>query len=253
MPTTDVPAAFATWLATGEDRRVFFHRVMELFERAGPESVERMHHAFGILSGSYAHSTRIDPLQWEPDLLVVPHHMADAFREAVADLNAQQDMARTQLVSDLVEALSRATFKQLAVDQVALAQSAMQVEAQAELAREFGLWTAAEVADLGASTADNRSAMASRWEKEGQIFAVVADGQRRFPGFQLDPRSSFRPRPIVGDVVSMLRDAGYEGWEIALWWTTRLGALADQRPVDRLDDVDSLLQAAQAERVPAAR
>jgi hypothetical protein len=105
------------------------------------------------------------------------------------------------------------------------------VTARAELADQFGLLTSAEVAALAGSRARNAGALASRWRREGRLFAVKVDGVIRYPGFQLDADGRVVPavRDVLGELAGKLN-----GWELALWFTGANGWLGGLRPVDVL-------------------
>lgn len=116
--------------------------------------------------------------------------------------------------------------------------------ARAALMQEFGLLTSAEVADLTESQAENRAALASRWKREGRIFAVKHHGQDYFPGFQLTAEG--RPREAVARILAALGRA--RGWETALWFTAANGYLGGRRPVDLLEsDPEPVVEAAARE------
>jgi hypothetical protein len=116
------------------------------------------------------------------------------------------------------------------------------LEAQAELAVEFGVLSAADVARLAGSTAANPERLVTRWREEGRVLAVAADGTARFPGFQFDERGV--PLPVIADVLTAVADR-LPGWELALWFTAANARLGDRRPVDVLDtDPELVVQAA---------
>jgi hypothetical protein len=111
-------------------------------------------------------------------------------------------------------------------------QAQRNAEVRQELAGEFGLYDSDQVADLAGSTANNRSATASRWLAAGKIFAVNHRGARLYPGFQFG--FDGHPRPVIATVLKVFDAYGLDGWETALWFTTASGWLDDQRPVDLL-------------------
>lgn len=119
------------------------------------------------------------------------------------------------------------------------------VAAQAALADEFGLLTAADVAQMAGSTAAHPERLITRWREEGRVLAVPAvpaDGTTRFPGFQFDERGV--PLPVIADVLTAGAGRLTE-WELALWFTAPCAWLGDRRPVDVLDtDPDLVVQAA---------
>jgi len=134
----------------------------------------------------------------------------------------------------------------LRVPEATLAQVRRNAQARVELANEFGLLAAADVATQAGSSAANASALASRWRKEGRVFAVEDGRAKLFPGFQFDEAG--QPRPMVADILSAL-SGSLDGWEFALWFTGENGWLEGVRPVDVLDsdaavDRDRVLGAA---------
>lgn len=172
------------------------------------------------------------------------------------------------MVRDVVAALNDATANQrqaaakiraalvpegrLAVPPPLIEQVRRNAEAQAELADEFGMLTAAQVHTISGSSAQNTSARASRLRKEGRIFCIDADGATLFPGFQFDDRG--RPREVIAQVLAAFGPK-LRGWELALWFTSANVWLGDARPVDKLEDApDEVVQAAArlAEEILAA-
>lgn len=155
----------------------------------------------------------------------------------------------TAMLRDVVAALNDATAGQrqaaakmraalvpegrLAVSPPLIEQVRRNAEAQAELADEFGMLTAAQVHTISGSKAQNTSARASRLRTEGRIFCVDADGTTLFPGFQFDDRG--RPRDVIAQVIAAFGPK-LRGWELALWFTSANAWLGDARPVDKLED-----------------
>jgi hypothetical protein len=117
-------------------------------------------------------------------------------------------------------------------------------EARLELVREWGAWSAAEVADRAGSNAGNRSALASAWRTAGRALGVEWNGKTVFPAFQFG--ADGQPRPVIGGVLAHLRRAGLSDWQAALWFTSPSGWLDDRRPVDLLDDDPEAVETAAA-------
>ena len=129
----------------------------------------------------------------------------------------------------------------------AVLQARRNSEARRELLEEFGALTSAEVADHAGSSAANRSALATRWRKEGRSFAVTLHDTLYYPGFQFDENG--RPLPVIGQILDTLGASEMGDWEVALWFRKRGGWLGDRRPVDLLtDDPAAVLEAARRER-----
>ena len=121
-------------------------------------------------------------------------------------------------------------------------QAQRNAEARADLAREFGLLNAAEVAALARSSASNQSSTAARWRSARKIFSVTWGAAHLYPGFQLDEG---RPLPVVSHVLREVGDR-LQGWSLALWFTADSSWLDGARPVD-------LLRTSPADVVEAAR
>jgi hypothetical protein len=100
-------------------------------------------------------------------------------------------------------------------------QACRNVLARAELFKEFGAFTSAEVADL------------DRWKQEGLVFSVTYRGATYFPAFQFDAQG--RPLPVIADVIRHLGGEEKGEWQLALWFTASTGWLDGQRPVDLLE------------------
>lgn len=127
----------------------------------------------------------------------------------------------------------------------------LQLRRQAELRdtflRSVPLLTSAAVGELGRSAARNASALASRWKKEGRIFAVPSGRADLYPAFQFDAHG--QPRAIVAAVLHYF--AGESDWARALWWTSPSGWLGGRRPLDLLDtEPEAIREAARRSTEP---
>jgi hypothetical protein len=105
-------------------------------------------------------------------------------------------------------------------------------------------YTGPEVAALAGHTADNASATASRWKKNGRIFSINGADGERYPAFQF---ADGRPVPAVQELISVLRPQ-MSDWQIAFWLVSANSLLEGARPVDRLRDVEAVTAAALRER-----
>ena len=93
----------------------------------------------------------------------------------------------------------------------------------------------------------NRSEPASRWKREGRLFAVRRSGIDLYPAFQLVDGA---PRPAVKAILAALPD-GMTGWQIAMWFASANGWLDGAAPQDRLSDPDAVIEAARRLADPA--
>ena len=129
------------------------------------------------------------------------------------------------LVSQLLPPLDKV------VRRGSLLQAHRNAQARVELAEEFGLMTAVELARHVSSTAKNVSETARRWRAARKTFAVSWDGALVYPGFQFDEGG--RPLPVVAEVIAAVGDR-LQGWDLALWFTADSSWLDGDRPVDLL-------------------
>jgi hypothetical protein len=118
-------------------------------------------------------------------------------------------------------------------------------QARLSLLREWGAWSAGELAERAGSAAGNRSALASSWRAAGRILGVDWHGRTIYPAFQF--QADGQPRPAIAHALAHLRRAGLSDWQAALWFASPTGWLEDRRPVDLLDeDPDATVAAAAA-------
>jgi hypothetical protein len=138
-------------------------------------------------------------------------------------------MHREQQTERLVEGMFNPSST---VSPATALQAQRNAQARQELIEEFGLYDSDQVAEVAGSSANNRSATASRWSAARRIFTVNHDGARVYPSFQFG--ADGQPRQVIANVLDVFRPHGLDGWETALWFTTTSGWLDDERPVDLL-------------------
>lgn len=107
---------------------------------------------------------------------------------------------------------------------------------------EFGLLDAAEFARAASLDQDDFEHI-FRLQLDGDIIGVFRDGRLRFPGFQID-RHSPTVLPVIPDLVAIARAAKWRIEHLALWMISPNGYLSGARPVDRLSEPESVLEAA---------
>jgi hypothetical protein len=91
--------------------------------------------------------------------------------------------------------------------------------------------------------AANPHALASRWLKEGRVFAISRNGQREFPDYAFDLLG--QPLPALREVLSLFGDA--PALRLASWFESRTALLGGQRPRELLaDDPQAVIAAARA-------
>ncbi len=125
-------------------------------------------------------------------------------------------------------------------------QAVRNAAARREFLSEFPTFTSADVARAAGSAAKNVAALATRWRKEGRVFAVPWGGELRYPAFQFDDDGA--PLPTIKPVLEILTAVASD-WQVALWFATPSPYLPRHaRPIRLMVDPDRLLAAAQAER-----
>lgn len=105
---------------------------------------------------------------------------------------------------------------------------------RAEFARDPGLLSSEDVADLHASEAKNRAACANRLKAKGLVFAVDFRGEQWYPAFQFDPETG-HPKPIMKEILAHAKGR-LEGWSLAFWFVTPNSFLDERTPMSLMDD-----------------
>ena len=111
---------------------------------------------------------------------------------------------------------------------------------RAEYLKETPLLTATEVRAASGLKPRNRSEPASRWKREGRLFAVRRAGVDLYPSFQF---ADGAPLPVIKDVLAAL-PGHMTGWQIAMWFASGNGWLDGAEPQERLPDPDAVVDAA---------
>jgi len=112
---------------------------------------------------------------------------------------------------------------------------------RAEFLKEYKTFTAADIHENSTRTKSrNLFEPASRWKREGRIFAIKYHGKDRFPVFQFEDGE---PLPIIKSLLEILTRQ-LSSWQIAFWFTSGNGWLDGQAPVTCLKDKEAVLYAA---------
>jgi len=179
-------------------------------------------------------------------VVVADAEIRDAVRQGVDRLVASVNEGHRLRIEELVEAL----LPRIEVPTpAALEQARRQAVVRLRLLRDFGAYSPDDVSELAGSRAANRSALASRWRREGRIFAVPYDHREHYLGFQFD--GDGRPLPAVAKVLAVL--AGWPPWDVALWFVSD-NAWLERRPPAELLAVQAqrVLRAAEADAASRA-
>lgn len=125
-----------------------------------------------------------------------------------------------------------------------LKEAAMLVQAR-KAVLESGDWlTAADIAQVAQLSTRNPSAQPNKWKKQGQIFAINHGGVDYFPGYGLDPDTSYRPLKALAKVIEIF-EGHKDSWGMAYWFRSDNSFLGGQKPQDLLASVpDRVIDAA---------
>ena len=113
--------------------------------------------------------------------------------------------------------------------------------------QETPLLTGAEVRAASGLKPRNKSEPASRWKREGKLFAVRRSGVDHYPAFQF---ADGAPRPVVKAILAAL-PKDMTAWQIAMWFASGNGWLDGAEPQERLSDPDAVVEAARRLADPA--
>ena len=113
--------------------------------------------------------------------------------------------------------------------------------------QETPLLTGAEVRAASGLKPRNKSEPASRWKREGRLFAVRRSGVDHYPAFQF---ADGAPRPVVKAILAAL-PKDMTAWQIAMWFASGNGWLDGDEPQERLSDPDAVVDAARRLADPA--
>jgi len=93
---------------------------------------------------------------------------------------------------------------------------------------------------------DSQGARAAMWEigrDDGMVLSVIHDDAALFPAFQ------FRNAAVLDAVIEVVNLFGgrFSEWQIAFWFVSSCRWLDGGRPMDRLNDPASVVEAARSE------
>lgn len=112
-----------------------------------------------------------------------------------------------------------------------------------EYLEQFETLSSEEVHALSGRRSRNTAETASRWVREGKVFAVRQGRTLRLPAFQF---ADGRPRPEIARILAALPEYQRQGWPAAFWFASGHGYLGCP-PQEALADparVDEVIEAA---------
>lgn len=113
-------------------------------------------------------------------------------------------------------------------------------EMRADYLARTKLLTAGQVRAQSGLNPRNKSEPASRWKREGKVFAVRKGGVDLFPAFQF---KDGEPRPVIRKILAEFDDQ-FTPWQIAFWFESGNGWLDGEEPQDCLSREDDVITAA---------
>ncbi len=120
--------------------------------------------------------------------------------------------------------------------------------AREDFVERYPLCTSKKIARAVGSTAGNRSLVASKWRRQGKIFAVRHAGRIGYPQFQFDPVAA-RPKPVIAKILEAF-PKDQDKWHLALWLTSPNDRLGGKTPIGLMDSQpQQVIDAAAAENV----
>lgn len=151
---------------------------------------------------------------------------------------------REIVLTKSINALS-ALAEKLPEDVEASPQVARSVVAQENrwrsMENEFGMLDSTGVAEELGNSATNRN-KASQLVKEGKLLGVKRGNKTLFPKFEFDLAAG-KVRPVISDVVQIAGDR-WSGESLLQWFCAPNGYLDGRRPVDVIDDQETLISTA---------
>jgi len=169
-------------------------------------------------------STMVQVLQWVPNIIrnKQQHHLQDQVTRLV----------EAMLPQDPTENLA----SEIADENAVLRRRFM---------NEWPSLTSKQVHEGSGSRGKNAALTASRWKRQGKVFAVPFRNVDRYPAFQF---SDGQPKPIIAKILKEIGEQKRTLWQIAFWFVAENGWLDRKRPIDLMDtEPDPVIEAARRE------
>lgn len=122
----------------------------------------------------------------------------------------------------------------------------MLASAQARVLQSMQFVPAARISELMGSSAANPSSLPNRLKGRQKLFAIQHGDKDLFPLYALDKTNSFRPYPVVAEILAVLK--GWHGWALANWFESPNGYLGNKKPREVIgEQPEEVLKAAKTE------
>jgi hypothetical protein len=171
-------------------------------------------------------------------------HLEPALLKALELLMNVLDENFTKSQESQVRRIGDFLTESIEVPQTAIIEGAMRANAIRHLITEGSWLNAAQIAEQGGYSRRNPAEPASRWKREGRIFAITFKGQDLYAAYQFD--GNLQPRPVLAEVLKVFKDKD-DAWKVAGWFASVNGWLRGRRPQDCLDQPALVLEAARQE------
>lgn len=175
------------------------------------------------------------------------HWMASIIERAVDVLHRSAAARRAEITEAHIESLVEVLLDGAPRSKVELDLEADNAQLRAAYLRGTKTLTAAEVRKFSGLAPKNKSEPASRWKREGKVFAVRHKGADHFPAFQFVDGA---PIPALREILAAL-PGDLTPWQTAFWFASGNGWLDGAAPQDMLADPDRVVTAARRLSEPA--
>ena len=162
------------------------------------------------------------------------------FRRMIARLSPIAGMYRRELTESNIELMVRSILADAPRPDVRAELEMDNARLRADYLRETQMLSGAQVRAASGRNPKNLGEPASRWKREGRVFAVRYGGRDLYPAFQF---ADGQPRPVIKEILSLL-PASVTPWQIAMWFSSGNAWLDGAEPRERLDEPGEVLEAA---------
>ncbi len=173
--------------------------------------------------------------------------LAQVIERTVETLPAIAAERRAQLTEANIEKLLDVILADAPRPRIEIELDIDNAKLRSEYLRETPLLTARQVRGASGLRPRNKSEPASRWKREGKLFAVRRSGIDFYPAFQFVDGV---PRPVIKEILAHL-PKDLTGWQTAMWFASGNGWLDGAAPQECLSDSDSVVLAARKLDDPA--
>ncbi len=166
--------------------------------------------------------------------------LAQLVRRVLARLEPMAAMHRRRLSERNIDLLLESILSDTPRDDIHAVLEMDNAKLRADYVEETRLLTGAEVRAASGLSPKNASEPASRWKREGRVFAVRHAGRDLYPAFEF---ADGQPRLVIKQILAVMPSSATP-WQIALWFASGNGWLDGAEPRACLDATDEVVEAA---------